>query len=133
MGLPVRQRRVLGRIECALRGSDPRLAALYSIFARLNRDEDIPRAEQLRHRFVVLASHVRGRATNRTGRIVGRLIPRQKAVLLFPLALALLITAVVFAVRAGGPACTPVTPLAAAASHPSKQCRGEPAIGLYGK
>ena len=135
MGLPVRQRRVLGRIECALRGSDPRLAALYSIFARLNRDEDIPRAEQMRHRFAVLASHVRWRAATTTGRVVSRLIPRQKAVLLFPLALVLLIGAVVFAVRTSGPSCTPALPLASTAQHPaqSKQCRGEPAIGLYGK
>ena len=42
MGLPASQRRILERIENALRGSDPRLAALFSIFSRLNRDEEMP-------------------------------------------------------------------------------------------
>lgn len=49
MGLPVRQRKALDRIERVLRGSDPALAALYAIFGRLTRDEEIPRFEQLRH------------------------------------------------------------------------------------
>jgi hypothetical protein len=49
MGLPVRQRKALDRIEHALCGSDPRLAALYAMFGRLVRNEDIPVIEQLRH------------------------------------------------------------------------------------
>ena len=49
MGLPARQRRVLDRIERTLRWSDPRLAALYAIFGRLTRDEEIPAFEQVRH------------------------------------------------------------------------------------
>jgi hypothetical protein len=48
MGLPVSQRRSLDRIEGALRASDPRLAALFTIFSRLNRDEEMPRLEQLK-------------------------------------------------------------------------------------
>ena len=49
MGLPVRQRRVLERIESTLRGSDPKLAALYAIFARLNRDEEMERQSRHEH------------------------------------------------------------------------------------
>jgi hypothetical protein len=46
MGLPSRQRRILDRIECALRGTDPRFAALFSLFARLNAGEDMPRTRR---------------------------------------------------------------------------------------
>jgi hypothetical protein len=48
MGLPVSQQKSLERIESALRDSDPRLAALFTIFSRLNRDEEMPRLEQLK-------------------------------------------------------------------------------------
>ena len=63
MGLPVRQRRVLEEIESALKGSDPKLAALYAIFARLNRDEEMPRIEELRHRALATLA----RLVSRTG------------------------------------------------------------------
>ena len=59
MGLPVRQRRVLESIETTLRRSDPRLSALYAIFARLTKDEEMPRIEQLRHRAVHLMLRLR--------------------------------------------------------------------------
>jgi hypothetical protein len=140
MGLPARQRRVLGRIEGALRGSDPRLAALYSIFARLTREEEMPRIEQLRHRVLVLLSSARRRLTIRRRRHrFGWLVPRQRAALLFPLALVLAVGSIVLAVKfGGGPACAPVTPLAATAKHPPQQpqqqgklCRNEPAMGFY--
>ena len=48
MGLPVSQRKSLDRIETGLRESDPRLAALFMIFSRLNHDEEMPRLEQLK-------------------------------------------------------------------------------------
>jgi hypothetical protein len=135
MGLPARQRRVLGRIECALRGSDPRLAALYSIFARLTREEEMPRIEQLRHRAVVLLASARRHLRIRRKHSLGWLVPRQRAALLFPLALVLAVGSIVLAVKFGsGPACSPVTPLAATAKHPTQQgkiCRGEPAMGFY--
>ena len=134
MGLPVRQRRVLGRIESALRGSDPRLAALYSIFARLTRDEEMPRIEQLRHSAVQLLARTRMWLASLGSRIFGRLIPRQKAVLFFPLALGLAIGSIVFAARSSpGPNCTPVVQVAATARYvtPSKICKNEPAIGIY--
>src|SRR5271165_2062043 len=82
MGLPVRQRRVLERIENALRGSDPKLAALYAIFARLTRDEEMPRAEQLRHRVLLVLARVRHVPVAIGGRLhfPFRVLPRQRAV-----------------------------------------------------
>jgi hypothetical protein len=59
MGLPARQRRRLENIEHKLRSSDPRLAAMFSIFGRLTRDEDMPRIEELRHRAAMLALRTR--------------------------------------------------------------------------
>jgi hypothetical protein len=43
-----RQRRLLRRIDRALRQSDPELAAMLSIFSRLNAGERMPAWEQLR-------------------------------------------------------------------------------------
>ena len=48
MGLPVSQRRNLDEIEDSLRATDPRLVSLLEIFTRLNRDEEMPRIEQLK-------------------------------------------------------------------------------------
>lgn len=113
MGLPVRQRRVLDRIESALRGSDPKLAALYAIFARLTRDEAMPRREQLRHRALLMLAWL-GRIPVAVGaRLHFRLVPRQRAVLFFPLAVALAVASIVFAVRSSSDACTPVKSVAA--------------------
>ena len=132
MGLPARQRRVLDRIEGALRGSDPRLAALYAIFARLTRDEEIPRIEQLRHRAVLLAWRLRYRLLSFLSRVFGRLVPRHRAAIFFPLAIALAVTSIVFAAMATpGSSCTPVSPMAAGAKYMSatKLCRPSPAFG----
>jgi hypothetical protein len=126
MGLPARQRRVLDRIESTLRGSDPRLAALYAVFARLTRDEEMPRIEQLRHRAVALTGRIRLRLAHFLARVFGRLIPRQRAVLFFPLALALAVVSIVFAAQSGtGKSCTPVTQVAAANTHhaPTTLCK----------
>jgi hypothetical protein len=114
MGLPVRQRRVLERIESALRGSDPKLAALYAIFARLTRDEEMPRVEQLRHRALFMLVRVRLALTAFRRRLHFRLMPRQRAVLFFPLAVALAVTSIVFAARSSSGSCTPVKSVAAA-------------------
>jgi hypothetical protein len=43
-----RQQRVLAEIRDALRGSDPRLVAKFSMFTRLTQDEEIPRFERVR-------------------------------------------------------------------------------------
>lgn len=97
----------------------------------------MPRIEQLRHGITVLFARTRRRLASAGARSVGRLVPRQRAVLLFPLALCLAIASIVFAVRAGnGPNCSPVTPLAAASSKhvpQSKLCRNQPPMGFYGR
>jgi hypothetical protein len=135
MGLPARQRRVLDSIERALRGSDPRLAALYAIFDRLTREEPMPRFEQLRSGvlarlamlgaiLVVIASHlhirvggrrrVHARKRARVPRLL-RLRPRQRAILLYPLAIAIAIGSILLAARSGPDRnCLPVRAVAAA-------------------
>src|SRR5215469_6966036 len=163
MGLPVRQRRALDHIDRALRGSDPRLAALYAIFDRLAQPDPIPRFEQLRSGLVarvaklgaVLAAicahlhirvgvrrraqvktpsrvrppsrvrthspvrtHSRVRTQSRARTRIRRglwLRPRQRAVLLYPLAIALAIGSIVLAARSGPDrGCLPVRAVAAA-------------------
>jgi hypothetical protein len=47
MSLPYRQQRRLSHIGRALRGSDPQLAAMLLIFARLTEGERMPAREQL--------------------------------------------------------------------------------------
>jgi hypothetical protein len=135
MGLPARQRRMLGRIEIALRGSDPRLVALYSIFARLTRDEEIPRIEQLRHGIAKAIARTRLWLAGLRPAALRRLVPRQPAALLFPVALGLMIATIVFAVTSGsGRSCSPVVPAAAtsAHAHPSKLCKNQPQpVGFY--
>jgi hypothetical protein len=134
MGLPARQRRVLDRIESTLRGSDPRLSALYALFARLTRDEEMPRIEQLRHSAVLLLGRLRFRLASVLFRMFGRLIPRQRAVLLFPLALALAITSIVFAAQSGsGSGCAPGTTLPTGGKfvRPAKVCKPPQLSGYY--
>jgi hypothetical protein len=132
MGLPVRQRRVLERIESALRGSDPKLAALYAIFARLTRDEEMPRAEQLRHRALLILARLLRMPAAIGARLHFRLVPRQRAVLLFPLAVALAVTSIVFAARSSSNTCTPVRPVAATktVAKTTKLCRAPVLSGL---
>jgi hypothetical protein len=59
MGLPVSQRRNLDEIEDSLRATDPRLVSLLEIFTRLNRDEEMPRIEQLKAGAVGVAAWLR--------------------------------------------------------------------------
>jgi hypothetical protein len=47
MSLPACQQRVLDRIETALQRREPRLAAMFAMFTRLNTNEGIPRIEHL--------------------------------------------------------------------------------------
>jgi DUF3040 family protein len=101
MGLPARQRRMLDRIENALLGSDPRLAALFSIFYRLNRDEEMPRAEQVRARVAIILTWF-GRRLATFGRWFGAPTrARLRTALFFPIALAIVASAVL--VGAGFP------------------------------
>lgn len=98
MGLPARQRRILGRIDCALRGSDPRLTALFSIFTRLTSDEDMPRIEEVRARVALLASRLLGRPVRVLAGFARWLrAPRRarlRTALFFPVALGLVAAAV---------------------------------------
>lgn len=117
MGLPARQRRVLDHMDRALRGSDPRLAALYAIFGRLTREEPIPRFEQLRTgvltRLAVLGVILAAIGSHLHFRL--RLRPRQRAILLYPLAIALAVGSIVLAARSGSDkSCLPVRAVAAA-------------------
>jgi hypothetical protein len=131
MGLPARQRRVLDRIESRLRGSDPRLAALYAIFARLNRDEEMPRIEQLRNSMIVLSLRVRLALRSFFGRLFGRLVPKHRAVIFFPLALVLATVGIVFAARAtSGNSCQP-TRAEAGHNATAKQCKNQYMMGIY--
>jgi hypothetical protein len=59
MGLPARQRRRLDGIEDKLCRSDPRLAAMFTMFGRLTGDEEMPRIEELAHRAAVLGVRIR--------------------------------------------------------------------------
>jgi hypothetical protein len=93
----------------------------------------MPRAEQLRHWAVQLPGRLRLRLVSLAAATFGRLIPRQRAMLLFPVALGLAVVSIVFAARSGpGPTCVPTMQLAAGAHQPaSKLCKGQPAMGLY--
>ena len=141
MSLPARERRVLEHIEMSLQSSDPKLTALYALFCRLTADEDIPPREQLRRRVFVLGSQLRLRlyglsACLRRGlrRLAAvrriRLVPRQPALLFFPLALAILVASMFFAVRAGsGGRCLPVRQAAAARYlTQSRLCHAPPMV-----
>jgi len=143
MGLPVRQRKALDRIERALRGSDPRLAALYAVFGRLTRDEEIPRIEQLRYGVriwlaclgLALAAvgsrlqfwnrqPIRRRQPQRLSRRRPqrlrhrrsfRLGPRQRVIVLYPIAIALAVTSLVLVAKLSpSRACLPMRAVAAA-------------------
>jgi hypothetical protein len=50
-----RRRRTLKAIEKELSASEPHLKAMFTIFARLNQDENPVRAEQLPRRWTLLA------------------------------------------------------------------------------
>jgi len=131
MGLPVRQRIVLERIDSAMRGSDPRLVALYAIFARLTRDEEMPRAEQLRHGAQLMLARLRLVLAAIGARLHIRLRPRQRIVLFFPLALALAVTSIVFAARSSSAMCAPVKPVAATKTvAKTKVCKAPVVSGL---
>lgn len=130
MGLPARQRRVLEHIDCTLRGSDPKLAALYAIFARLNRGEEMPRIEQVRQGLAVTLArfvHMLAILLVPFTWLRLRIPPRQRAVLLFPLAIAVAVTSIVFAARAGsGSNCVPTR--AVASVRPPAKAKAQPKL-----
>jgi hypothetical protein len=120
MGLPASQRRILERIENALRGSDPRLSALFAIFARLNRDEEMPRIEQVRARVVVLLAGVRYRFAAFAQWFGAPARTRLRTAVFFPVALAIVASAVLVGAKFPSASRCPATPRAAAdAAHTS--------------
>ena len=123
MGLPARQRRILERIESALRGSDPRLAALFSIFSRLNRDEEMPRIEQVRARVAVLAARLGYRVALIARWFGAPCRAKLRAALFFPVALAIVASAIV--VGAGFPSANrcAAAPRSAGTAHNANTAR----------
>jgi hypothetical protein len=95
----------------------------------------MPRIEELRHRAVAAIVRLRFRVVSFLSRVTRRLVPRQRAAIFFPLALALAVTSIVFAARSSpGSRCAPVTPLAAGARYipGSKLCKSGPVLTPMG-
>ena len=99
MGLPAHQRKILERIESALRGSDPRLAALFSIFSRLNRDEEMPGIEQVRARAAIILARVHHRVASVARWFGAPARARLRAALFFPVALGIVASAILVGAR----------------------------------
>jgi predicted transcriptional regulator len=112
VGLPASQRRILEKIEHALRGSDPRLTSLFAIFSRLTRDEEMPAIEQLRALAALLPMRLHRGLRAAGHRLRARSPGRRKAAVFFPLAL--VIVASTFVVAAAMPASTRCAAAAAA-------------------
>jgi hypothetical protein len=108
MGLPASQRKILERIENALRGSDPRLAALFSIFTRLTSDEEMPRIEQVRAKVTMLLIRIRYRLVAFARWFAAPRRARMRTALFFPVALAIVASAVL--VGAGFPSASRCPP-----------------------
>jgi hypothetical protein len=109
VSLPASQRRILEKIEYALRGSDPRLTAMFAIFSRLTRDEEIPRVEQLRARAELPLVRRRGPlpAVSRAPQVISP--ARPVALLFFPLAFLVVVSAFIMAMALpSSPRCAPV-------------------------
>jgi Protein of unknown function (DUF3040) len=99
MGLPAHQRRILEKIESALRGSDPRLAALFSIFSRLNRDEEMPGIEQVRARAAIILARVHRRVAPVVRWFGAPARAKLRAALFFPVALGIVASAILVGAR----------------------------------
>lgn len=97
MGLPASQRKILGKIEIALRRSDPPLAGIFAVFSRLNHHEEMPETERLRARAAPLTGRYPGAGNSPTS--VRRV--RLRAAFLLPVALVAVISAAL--VSAGFP------------------------------
>lgn len=118
MSLPACQERILSRMETALKACEPRLASRFAIFARLTRDEALPRTEQLlpqswlqrvlasigqAWRFLFPRSRSRGIAAMRAP---GRPATRLRAVVVLPVLLIIMASATVVTAIAGTHPCT---------------------------
>jgi hypothetical protein len=105
VGLPVRQRRILDKIEYALRESDPGLTSRFHIFSRLVAGEDMPRVEELRARasWLLLRVRYRAGAVARRLRLPRPRLGRFRQVLFIPLAIVILASTFVVAAALPGP------------------------------
>jgi hypothetical protein len=118
MSLPACQERILRGMESTLRKGEPRLASRFAIFTRLTRDEELPRTEQLVPRPWPWRLLDRGRARPRrprrgggtAARASGRPAVRLRAVILVPVLLIMMASALAFTSNSGARNC-------AAASH----------------
>lgn len=63
MGLPIRERHKLRKIERAIARTDSRLTAMYSMFTCLNRPDAMPRLERIRARVFRRAVRAKRAAT----------------------------------------------------------------------
>jgi hypothetical protein len=133
MGLPAGQRKELERIEGVLRGSDPRLAALFGTFGRLTRDEDMPRREALRNGVRLRAGLLRMRLAS-AGHSTWSLLARQPSLVFLPLAITVIALAIAFAVKAGhGGPCATRAGAAKTTAKSRTACNPPPMYPVIGK
>ena len=120
MTIAARRGRVLSRIECVLRRTDPRLASKFGMFSQLNSDEEMPWVEQ-----VPASTFRRAEMT-----LIGQLSRRLGVVLCAAAAAAALVT-VLLAWGGAAARCVPAkaaqgaalsTPLTAAGSRTEAPC-----------
>jgi hypothetical protein len=102
MSLPACQERILRGIESALRKGEPRLASRFTIFARLTRDEELDHARVRRRR--------PRRDSGTPAWASGRPAVRLRAVILVPVLLIMMVSALAFTSTSSARTC-------AAASH----------------
>jgi hypothetical protein len=107
--LPASQQQVLDGMDSALQACEPRLASMFAIFTRLNRDEAVPRTESLpagaRYRW-------------------NRLTAAQHAMVAVPLVLGLVALFVFLAMATpAARSCGPVAGLRAAAVAQARSCQ----------
>jgi hypothetical protein len=109
MGLPVGQRRSLDEIEDSLRAADPQLASLFTIFTRLNRDDEMPGREQLRAEAAGLWGWLRIRSAAAGHWLTASRGARLRTAVFFPMALAAMTCAMFLgAGSSGSPRCMSV-------------------------
>ena len=123
MGLPAHQRKILERIESALRGSDPRLAALFSVFSRLNRDEEMPGIEQVRARAAIILARVHRRVASVARWFGAPARARLRAALFFPVALGIVASAIIVGARFPSANRCTAAPRTAGTAHNSARLR----------
>jgi hypothetical protein len=120
MSLPASQQRVLDAMESALKRREPRLASMFAIFTRLTHNEGLPRTEVLERVRWWSARRVRAR------------LPGPVA-LLVPLAVALVVSAVILGITGSPRTCTMIvgrSPVASQVHTPT--CPAVPPVKGFG-